>query len=58
MTEIIHFKSKAEQTTKQNLFEFIALARDKIELWESHSEFSWEHSSFPTRPTKELFLSV
>ncbi|MEI4523573.1 integrase [Pseudomonas sp. CCNWLW23] len=48
MNQIIEFIPKRELSYKQNLNEFIALARDDLTLWSTIEGFSWNADIWPT----------
>lgn len=57
MTNIIHFRSKAQVSTEQNLRKFISLARDKVKLWEDLDGFDWAALSWPTHAGSIRFVN-
>ncbi|ENP0825398.1 hypothetical protein ACEUKD_11040 [Vibrio diabolicus] len=57
MSNIVIFKPRVELTAKENLENFIDLAKNRIQLWSSGGGFKWEHNQWPTHFKSIRFLS-
>lgn len=48
MSQIIRFTPKRELSARQNLNDFIALARNQLTLWSDLEGFAWNENKWPT----------